>query len=340
MASSLSGIGEIVAYLPYQFGFVPRDSLVLIGVRDGGVQVCARVDRPSPADAVAQARDLAQSVVRSDPDDVIVLGYDGFGTAERLFALELRSLLSAWGIGMSHVAVVQNGAWRAGRCSCGGCPREWQSVPPHCGLAPVAEQVLRGVVPVQRRSDLERRFELLHPRVADAVEERILRTPLWIQTSRVLPAVLLDERTPVPALPVDMLAPATMAVASIQIRDEILSWLMPDFMPVDAAPPDEIIDPHHLGLPPMWLREVGSFDDPVTTVARRLEEWVTCIPRHRSVPVLMLLAGFRWTTGNGVLASMAVARALDIDPSCPLALLIDQALRAGLRPQMGQQRSA
>lgn len=341
MASSLSGIGEIIAYLPYEFGFVPHDSLVLVGFRHGRLLVSARLDRPNGAGAVAQARELAACLARSEPDEVVVLCYDDLGPADRLFALELRPLLATAGITVSHLGFVRRGEWRAEQCSCGDCPREWVRVPPPGGLAPVAERVLRGVAPVQQRSDLAGRLVLLHPRVANAVEDRIARSPLWIQTSRVLPAVLLDARTPVPRLPIDVLAQATMAVGSIRIRDQVLSWLMPDFLPAGALEPDEDpVDPHHLGLPPMWLRDVDSFEDPVDAVAGRLEEWVSCIPRDRSVPVLMLIAGLRWTTGNGVLASMAVERALDLDPHCRLALLIDRALRAGLRPSCPDERSA
>lgn len=339
MASSLNGIGEIVAYLPYEFGFVPRDSLVVVGVRHGAVVVCARLDRPGAAGAVAQARHLARSVSRAAPDEVIVLGYDGFGTADRLFTLELSSRFETAGVEVSHVVEVSSGAWRAERCACGGCPRDWAGIPPHSGLMPVAERVLRGVAPVPRRSDLEGRLDLAHPRVATAVEEWIRRRPTWVRTVQVLPAVLLDRHTPVPELPVEVLAPATFAVASIQIRDDVLRWLMPGFLPAESVRPGDPVDPHHLGLPPMWLRGADDFDDPVAAVADRLEAWVSCLPVERTVPVLMLLAGLRWTAGNGALASMAVERALQIDPRCRLATLIDRALQHGLRPTSAEPRS-
>jgi len=343
MTSCVHGIGEIVAYLPYELGFVPRRCLVVIGIRGGHVCLAARFDRPTSAEAPGVAAQVVSAFARCDPDEVLVVGYDGFGAADRLFVLELSDLLRGISADISHVVLVRNAVaqWRAEQCSCDACPREWAAVPPATGVGPVAERVARGVVPAEHRADLVRRLEVRHPLVASAVEARITaREALPIDTAQVLPRVMLDGLTPVHSVPVDTLAAATVAVSSIQVRDQVLSWLMPDFLPGDLIEVDAPIDPHHLGLPPMWLREIDSFDDPVATIGRRLEDWVACIPPRRSVPVLMLLAGIRWTSGDGVLASIAVERALDIDHRCSLAHLFARALDAGLRPGDGQQRPA
>jgi hypothetical protein len=214
-------------------------------------------------------------------------------------------------------------------------------VPPAAGVEPVAERVVQGVVPAQSRAELARRLEIRHPLVARAVDARLASPePLEIRTAEVLPSVLVDGGTPVHRLPVDVLAAASVAIQDVRIRDQVLSWLMPDFLPGDMVQPDDPIDPHHLGLPPMWLRDIESFDDPVATVAHRLEEWVACIPHALSVPVLLLAAGLQWTTGNGVVAWLAVDRALEIDPTCRLARLLERALDAGLRPTRPEQRPA
>lgn len=343
MTSSVHGVGELIAYLPYNLGFVPRRSLVVIGLRDGRFCVTARIDRPRGADVRGVAEHVATTFARSDPDEALVICYDGFGAADRLFVLELGGLLRGMAADLSHVVQVREGVarWRAEQCSCDACPREWAPVPPAAGVEPVAERVARGVVPAESRADLAMRLEVQHPEVARAVEARIgARELLRIDTAQALPRVMLDGLTPVHAVPTDILAAATIAVASVQVRDQVLSWLMPDFLPGELTDVDAAVDPHHLGLPPMWLREVDAFDDPVAVVARRLEEWVACIPPPRSVPVLMLLAGVRWVSGDGVLASIAVDRALDLDHGCRLAFLFAQALQAGLRPGEGEQRPA
>ena len=343
MTSSLHGVGEIVAYLPYQLGFVPRDSLAIIGMRDRRVVLTARVDRPDSSEAAAVARHLAASVGRSEPDDVLVLCYGGFGTVEHLFLAELRSQLRDTGAVLSHVGHVRRSGsqWRAERCSCGGCPRDWTQVPPASGVGPVAERVLRGVVPVADRADLGQRYDLRHPLVASAVGARLEdRSVICGDTSTVLPRVLLEQQTPVHRLPVEVLAAATLAVDLVQVRDDLLSWLMPEFLPAEMISASAPVDPHHLGLPPLWLREIEPVDDPVELVARRIEDWVGCIPAGWSVPVLLLAAGLRWTAGDGVLASMALDRALALEPDCNLAQMFAQALNAGLRPSGPQRRPA
>lgn len=340
--ASLHGIGEIVAYVPYQLGFVPSHSVAVIGMRDRTVVVTGRVDRPSSGGAAALARHIAATFSQVQPDDVLVLCYDGFGAADRLFVTELRSLLTERAADVSHVAQVRGVAqWRAEQCGCGRCPREWQRVPAAAGVEPVAERVVQGVVPANSRAELARRLELRHPLVACAVGARIAsREPLDIRTAEVLPPVLVDGGTAVHQLPVDVLAAASVAIQDVLVRDQVLAWLMPDFLPGEAVPADEPIDPHHLGLPPMWLRDVDSFDDPVASVAHRLEEWAACIPPVLCVPVLLLAAALQWTTGNGVVAGLAVDRALDIDPTCRLARLFERALDAGLRPTRPAQRPA
>ncbi|GGB18048.1 hypothetical protein GCM10011492_04890 [Flexivirga endophytica] len=338
MASSLHGIGDVVAYLPYELGYIPKESLAVIGLRDGQLKITARLNRPDSSGAVPLAQHVATRFERAgpdrEPDDVVVLCYGPFGAADRLFVMELRSLLVRSAVPLSHVGVVRDGAeWRAEQCSCDGCPRDWAEVPPATSVGPVAERVLQGVVPAENRADLEHRFHLRHPLVAAAVESRLRDgPPMHVHTAQVLPRVLLEEETPVHALPIDVLAGATVAVEPVEVRDQVLSWLMPDFLPPEVVEVDAPVDPHHLGLPPLWLRDLDDFDDPVARVSRRLEEWIGCIPPPRSVPVLLLVAGIQWTTGSGVLATMAVDRALDIEPECKLAVLLAAALRAGLHP--------
>lgn len=340
--ASLRGIGEIIAYLPYQLGFVPTHALAVIGLRDGHSVVTARVDRPDSRGAARQARHIAATFTQVRPDDVLVLCYDGFGAVDRLFVMELRSLLGEMAAELSHVVQVRGAAqWRAEQCGCGACPRDWEPVPPAADVEPVAERVVQGVVPAESRAELARRLEIRHPVVARAVDARLAgREPLEIRTAEVLPQVLVEGGTPVHRLPVDVLAAASVAIQDVLVRDQVLSWLMPDLLPGDVVQVGDPIDPHHLGLPPIWLRDIDSFDDPVAVVAHRLEEWVACIPCALSVPVLLLLAGLQWSTGNGVVAWLAVDRALEIDPTCRLARLLEAALDAGLRPTRPQQRPA
>lgn len=350
MTSTVNGIGEIIALLPYELGFVPADSLALVGIEDGHLAVTARLNRPDPPEVVDAARQLAAGVARSDLDEVLVLSYGGFALGDRDFVDVLRWELDSLGVGVSHVASVHGVLWRAEQCVCGGCPRDWVEIPAASRVAPVAEHVLRGVVPVSSRAELARSFDVRHPLVAHAVDaalsgrsRRRMTADRPDEESDALRRILCGSED-VHGLPVEVLAGATAAVARITVRDCVLAWLMPDFLSAEEVLPEEFDEHFDLGPAPLHARQeaelMASFEDPVADVARRLGEWVVCIPRERSVPVLMLIAGIQWMAGSGVLARIAVERALAIDPDCRLAQLFAAALRGGLRPHRGEQRPA
>lgn len=348
MTSTVSGIGEIIALLPYELGFVPADSLVLVGVRRGHLVITARLNRPEPLEVVDAARQMAAGVASARPDELIVLCYGGFKAADRDFVDVLRWELEDRGAEVSHVASIDGARWRAEQCGCGCCPRGLVEIPPASRVAPVAEHVLRGVVPASSRDELAHRFDERHPLVAQAVgvvlSGRTQPCPVADVPDQhgadALRRVLCRPEPEVRCLPVEVLAAATAAVARITVRDYVLAWLMPDFLSPEQVLPGELSEHYHLGPAPLHARNGATFDDPVADVAGRLQEWVGCIPREHSVPVLMLIAGIQWTTGSGVLAMLAVERALDVDPGCRLAQLFAAALRNGLRPNNREQRPA
>lgn len=348
MTSTVSGIGEIIALLPYELGFVPADSLALVGLREGRLTVTARLSRPGPLEVVDAARQLAAGVARSGPDELIVLCYGGFGRSDGDFVDVLRWELDDAGVEVSHVASIDGGLWRAEHCTCGCCPLELAQIPDASKVEPVAEHVLRGVVPASSRAELERRFDLRHACIAQAVGQALSGgAPSHPAAGAVdqdgadaLRRVLCGTESAVHRLPVEVLAAATAAVARITVRDYVLAWLMPDFLSPEQVLPEGVDEHYDLGPPPLRTRDEATFDDPVADVAGRLEEWVACLPREHSVPVLMLIAGIQWTIGSGVLAMLAVQRALAIDPECRLAQLFAVAVRSGLRPHRGEQRPA
>ncbi|MFC6706127.1 DUF4192 domain-containing protein [Flexivirga alba] len=348
MTSTVSGIGEIIALLPYELGFLPADSLALVGIHEGRLAITARLNRPAQLDVVDAARQMAAGVARSRPDELIVLCYGGFMQGDRDFVDVLRWELDDLGVDVSHVASVHGVQWRAEQCACGCCPHELVEVPEAARVAPVAEHVLRGVVPASSRDELGRRFDIRHPLVAQAVGRALSGRSQRCaaadepdtEGADALQRILCRAEKDVHCLPVEVLAAATAAVARITVRDYVLAWLMPDFLSPEQVLPDELDEHYDLGPAPLHARDEATFDDPVSDVAGRLGEWVACIPREHSVPVLMLIAGVQWTTGSGVLAMLAVERALAVDPDCRLAQLFAAALRGGLRPHSGEQRSA
>lgn len=78
----------------------------------------------------------------------------------------------------------------------------------------------------------------------------------------------------------------------------------------------------------------GRRPDPERTAAARavLEHLVAHASRGMHAPALTLLAFLAWWEGDGARAGVLVDRALLADPDHRLAVLVDQALRAGMPP--------
>lgn len=351
MTSTLHGVGETIAYLPYSFGFVPAESVVLVGLYRKRVQVTARLDIPDPEDVEDAARQIVEPLWQRPMDDALLIGYSSEDRSPQPLTDRLLVLLPKAGVPVSHVLEVRDARWRATACSCGGCSRAWQPVPEACELAPVAEQVMRGVAPAGRRADLVRQLQVHRPVVAGGIASTIAagrRCTDPVELAAAFARVLLDDRQPVARLPITVLADVTAAMATIDVRDHLLSWLMPDLMP-----PSEWLGQwpqlrEALGPPPRsgdltCIDEVEATRrvDRTASIRGRLIEWLQCAPAGRSVPILLLLVGLEWAGGGGALANVAVERALEIEPDNRLAGLMSHALARGLRPTVREEpRSA
>jgi hypothetical protein len=83
-----------------------------------------------------------------------------------------------------------------------------------------------------------------------------------------------------------------------------------------------------------WWR-IDSMDSPAR-LAPHIALWLDVLRRAEpelAAPPASLLGFAAWRAGEGAVASIAVARALEADPEYPMAQLLDQALRHGLSPE-------
>ncbi len=82
------------------------------------------------------------------------------------------------------------------------------------------------------------------------------------------------------------------------------------------------------------LRSV--YDDPRlrSVLKLALHSNMRSVPTHWVAPAATVLAGCAWLDGNGVLANVAISRALDVDPEYSLAQLLDRALTHGVPPHV------
>src|SRR6187200_2790854 len=106
---TLRGPGDVVTLLPYQLGYHPRDSAVVVSLRGRRVGLVARTDLP-PAehvdDVVAQ---LLGPLVRERATSVIVVGYEDAPDGSQPLLVALVEELERAGIDVVDVAVVRDG---------------------------------------------------------------------------------------------------------------------------------------------------------------------------------------------------------------------------------------
>lgn len=80
----------------------------------------------------------------------------------------------------------------------------------------------------------------------------------------------------------------------------------------------------------------SAYDDPKfrSILKIALHTNLHLVPESLVAPAVTVLAGCAWLDGNGVLANVAIARALDVDANYSLAQLLDRALTHGVPPHV------
>jgi hypothetical protein len=71
----LRGPNDLLTAIPYLLGFVPDRCLVVLAMATGRLEVTARLDLPTPAEAPAAAASLTKALSRTNTTDVMLVGY-------------------------------------------------------------------------------------------------------------------------------------------------------------------------------------------------------------------------------------------------------------------------
>lgn len=234
---TLRSPGEVVAILPYQLGYHPRDSVVVISLRGKQVGLVARADLPPERFVGKVVSSLMGPLVRDGATSVIVMGYEDTPDASQLLLLALVEQLEQARIDVTDVAVVRDGRRYSPICSEPCCPPEGVALPDPADVPGVAEYVALGRSPLRSRADVE---GLVAPEpwrclgVARAVASRA-RMPRGRRRSVAAWSALLD-RGEKGRRPLDRLAVADVALglADIPWRDGLIAWLVPEVLPAES----------------------------------------------------------------------------------------------------------
>ncbi len=191
---------DIVASVPYQCGFQPERSLVVISLRGARRRfglVC-RMDLPDDGDRAAAAREVASFVARDEAAAALVLVYDEapWDAASRPhhpLVAELVATLERGGVPTLDAFYVTTERYWSYECRDARCCPAEGSLVEEAGSSPVAAaSVMAGLAPLASRDALGTRLTPSAPLLVAAVKESTAR---WLQTQAAdLETALLARR--------------------------------------------------------------------------------------------------------------------------------------------------
>ena len=252
----LSGPSDVLAVLPYQLGFHPRDCLIAVSFHGRRMGLVQRIDLPPPEhvrDAVAA---MIGPLMQDKPHGVLLVGFEEGEGESRLMLEEMADLCELSGVPVSSSLVVRAGRWSYLDCFGSCCPPERRELPSPSEVPAVAEFVGRGICPLPNRSALADRVEISRPQrsrtvstlsaewldlreVATDVDGNASQGDCELHECRaselaVWARVICDEddAEPIELLPPQDLAMLAVSLTDVDLRDGLIAWLCPGTLPV------------------------------------------------------------------------------------------------------------
>ncbi len=333
----LRSSSDILAVLPYQLGYHPRDSAVAIALHARRVGMLARADRPPRGHEDALVATVLPPLLRERPDAVILVGYEDEPGGVGAVLDALADGLAEAGTRVADRLVVRDGRWSRPVCPDGCCPAEEGPLPDASQVPGVAAFVEAERAPLSGRDDLpglvaaDREAGLGVARAVRVVRARqrsgrAPRRPVraW---GRILDTV--GPPTGPGSVPPGEVAAAAYSLTDHAWRDALIAWVAPGSLPLgelDAA----MVRALRRGVP----RPSDALAQ--TRVQARLLELCRRMPDEtpaETAEVCAVTACVLWTAGQGALAREAADRALRVVPGHRLGGLIEQMLDLGVRPR-------
>jgi hypothetical protein len=341
---TLRSPGDVVAALPYQLGYHPDESVVLVTLDAGRVGLVARCDLP-PDDAVDDTVGvLLEPLLREAPDSVVLVGYERVPESSHAVLTALVEALEGRRVEVVGVDVVRDGRRYSPVCSEPCCPPEGVPVPDPSEVPAVAELVALGRAPLASRAEVGALVEPVA--TAEAVGEvlgrrrRPARGDVAVRAwGRVL-APPGERRTgraaPLPWAP-RVVADAASALAEVPLRDGLIGWLAPGVLP--RAELDPVVVARLERSLPRWAgmgrwRGTGRLGADRHLLLERLLLLARSVPDDApdaAAAVCTVAAHVAWADGDGAVARVALDRALRLSPGYRLAVLLAQLVDHGVR---------
>ena len=150
----LRGPADVVAALPYQFGYHLQDCLVVIALHSGSVGMLQRLDLPRPRDAGEAAGQLVEPLRREGAHAVLLVAYERDPGAAMPVLDAAAERIAGAGIEVRERVVVRDGRWYAPDCHKPCCPEDGLPLPPAFDTPAVADFVGLEMAPLPSRDSL------------------------------------------------------------------------------------------------------------------------------------------------------------------------------------------
>jgi hypothetical protein len=341
---TLRGPGDVLATLPYQLGYHPAESVVVVALDGRRLAFVARCDIPPESGVTETVEALVEPIVRERFGAVVLVGYDSEVDASRPLLTALVEALELRGVEVLSVDAVRDGRRYSLVCSEQCCPPEGDPVPDPAAVPAVAELVALGRAPLPSRAAVERLVEpdALGPDTAVPRVWRVRRRVAREVGLRAWAEVLTPPGEPgahsseTERWPPRVVADAAGSLADVALRDALVGWLAPGVLPRSAL--DGAVVARVEASLPRWAG-MGSWTPPGQRALGREILLERLLGLTRAVPdvapsaaaVCTVAAHVAWAQGDGALARAALDRALRLDPSYRLAQLLARLVENGLR---------
>jgi len=171
----LSGPADMLAVLPYQLGYHPARSVLVVSMRQRRMGLVQRLDLPAAQYAAPAAATLLGPLLRDEPSGVVLIGYEATAGSSRPVLDALAAVCAEHGLEVLDRLVVCDGRWRSLDCEDPGCcPSAGGPLPAAADVPAVADYVAREVAPLADRAALADRLAPARPLLQAAVQAAAL----------------------------------------------------------------------------------------------------------------------------------------------------------------------
>ena len=317
-ATELTSPHDLLAAVPFMVGYHPKDSLVVMALRDAKVSMAMRVDFPDSGSIASVSATVAGHLAREIADEAIIVGYLPTDVIESDPLEIVRSIITLQGISVKECIVVRGEYFRSNLCA------DLECCPPEGNLIP----------------------EILSSRV----------TAEQVAAGNPLPYLDLDEmKRSISALPIDKeLVRLIQGIEEIDYAgDDVTAHQREganaiNEMAIAFSKDQKIEDKSVVALVLVRLLDlqVRDYAMGMTTEETSDQLWdmwrylLRLAPKGYVAPVAVIFATMSYERGDGALAQRALDRAMEDAPGYQMAKLLRRTFAAGWPPSAFTQMRA